>query len=92
MCKQLLWSVFRPNNEYRSKEWEDIMNQAGSLESIMLDGAKRILGCSSKTSNEATRCEMGLDTLQSCSDRPKLKWWYKLATLPEDRFHKQLFN
>ena len=22
----------------------------------------------------------------------KLKWWYKLATLPEDRYPKQLFN
>ena len=35
---------------------------------------------------------MGLDTLQSCRDRAKLKWWYKLATLPEDRYPKQLFN
>ena len=25
---------------------------------------------------------MGLDTLQSCRDRAKLKSWYKLATLP----------
>ena len=28
---------------------------------------------------------MGLDTLQSRGDRAKLKWWYKLATLPEDQ-------
>ena len=35
---------------------------------------------------------MGLDTLQSRRDRAKLKWWYKLATLPEDRHPKQLFN
>ena len=35
---------------------------------------------------------MGLDTLQSRRDRAKLKWWYKLATLPEDRYPKQLFN
>ena len=25
-------------------------------------------------------------------DRAKLKWWYKLAILPEDRYPKQLFN
>ena len=31
-------------------------------------------------------------SLQSCRDRAKLKWWYKLATLPEDRYPKQLFN
>ena len=27
---------------------------------------------------------MGLDTLQSRTDRAKMKWWYKLATLSED--------
>ena len=60
-------------------------SQAGSLESIILDGAKWILGCS-KTCNEAVRGDMGLDTLQSRRDRAKLKWWYKLhvATLPKD--------
>ena len=47
-----------------------------------------MLGCSSKTCNEAVRGDMGLDTLQSRRDRAKLKWWYKLATLPEDRYPK----
>ena len=35
---------------------------------------------------------MGLDTLQIRGDRAKLKWWYKLATLPKARYPKQLFN
>ena len=65
------------------------MSQASSLESVMLDGTKWILVCSSKTYNEAVREDMGLYTLQSCRDRAKLKWWYKLATLPDDR---HLFN
>ena len=30
--------------------------------------------------------------MQSRRDRAKFKWWYKLATLPEDRYPKQLFN
>ena len=34
-----------------------------SLESIILDGAKRILRCST-TCNEAIRGDMGVDTLQ----------------------------
>ena len=72
--------------------WEGNKSQAGSLESIILDGAKRILRCSSKTCNEAVRGDMRLDTLHSRRDRAKLKWWYKLATLPEDRYPKQLFN
>ena len=41
---------------------------------------------------KAVSGDMGLDTLQSRRDRAKLKWWYKLATLPEDRYPKQLFN
>ena len=82
----LLLSVIRPSIEYDSEVWEGNKRQAGSLESITLDGAKRILGCSSKTSNEAVRGDMGLDTLQSCRDRAKLKWWYKLALLPVNRY------
>ena len=35
---------------------------------------------------------MGLETLKSRRDTAKLKWWYKLATMPEDRFPKQLFS
>ena len=78
----LLLSVIRLSIEYGSEVWEGNKTQAGSLESIILDGAKRILGCSSKTCNEAVRGDMVLDTLQSCRDRAKLKWWYKLAILP----------
>ena len=62
------------------------------MESIILDGTKRILGCSSKTCNEAVRRDMDLDTLQSRRDRAKLKWWCKLTTLPDDKYPKQLFN
>ena len=35
---------------------------------------------------------MGLETLKSQRARAKLKWWYKLATMPEDTFPKQLFS
>ena len=91
-ARRLLLSVIRPSIEYGSEVWEGNKSQARSLESIILDGAKRILGCSSKTCNEAVRGDMGLDTLQSRRDRAKLKWWYKLATLPEDRYPKHLFN
>ena len=84
--------ILRPGIEYESEVWEGNKSQAGSLESIILDGAKRILGCSSKTCNEAIRGDMGLDTLQSRRDTAKLKWCFKLALLPENRYPKQLFN
>ena len=72
----LLLSVIRPSIEYGSEVWEGNKSQAGSLESIISDGAKWIhaIGCSSKTCNEAVRGNMGLDTLQSRRDRAKLKW------------------
>ena len=56
----LLLSKVRPT---RSKVWESNKTQAATLESVMLGGAKRILGCSSKTCNEAVRGDMGLETL-----------------------------
>ena len=38
----------------------------------MIGGAKRILGCSSRTCNEAVRGDMGLDSLQGRRDKAKL--------------------
>ena len=57
----------------------------------MIGGAKRILGCSSRTCNEAVRGDKGLDSLQGRRDKAKLKWWYKVATMPEHRYSRKLF-
>ena len=62
------------------------MSQVDALESIILGEAKGILGCSSKICSEAVRGDMGLETPKSRRDRAKLKWWYQLARMPEDRF------
>ena len=48
-----------------------------------MDGAKRILGCSSKTCNEAVRGDMGLDALQRRCDRAKLN------TYPKQLFYQE---
>ena len=88
----LLLSVIRPSIEYGSEIWEGNKANINALESILLKGAKKILGCSSKTCNEAVRGDMGLETLKSHRDRAKLKWWYKLATMPDNRYAKQLFS
>ena len=37
---------------------------------------KSLHGCSSKTCSEVVRGDMGLETLKSCRDKAKLKWWY----------------
>ena len=87
----LLISVVRPTLEYGSEVWEGNKAQAAALQSVMIGGAKRILGCSSRTCNEAVRGDMGLDSLQGRRDKAKLKWWYKVATMPEHRYSRKLF-
>ena len=71
--------------------WEGNKSQAVSLESIMLGGVKHVLGCSSKTSNEAIWGDMGLEVLQARRDKRKLSWWYKVISMPLSRYPKQLF-
>ena len=68
----LLLSVVRPTLEYGSDVWEGNKSQRYSCVRIryvgycgyctVLTRAKRILGCSSKTCNEAVRGDMGLET------------------------------
>ena len=48
-------SIITPSVEYGSEVWEGNKSQAGSLESILLDGAEWILLCSSKTCNRAVK-------------------------------------
>ena len=70
VCRLLLLSVVRPSVEYGSAVWDCNKSQASVLEAIILDtgGAKKILGCSSKTCNEAVRGDMALDLLSSRRD------------------------
>ena len=67
--------------------WEGIKAQATALESVMIGGAKRILGCSSRSCIEAVRGDMGLDSLQHRRDKAKLM----VATMPEHRYSRKLF-
>ena len=55
----------------------------------MLGGAKHILGCSSKTCNRGDMC---LETLQGRRDKAKLKLWYRLASMSEDRYPRRVFT
>ena len=57
--------IVRPSLENGSEVWEGNKSQAAALESVLLGGGKRILGCSSKTYNEAVRGDLGIDTLHA---------------------------
>ena len=50
--RMLLLSVLHTSPEYGSEVWDGNKSQAASPEKIMLGGAKRVLGYSSKTSNK----------------------------------------
>ncbi len=65
----LLVSVLRPSLEHGSEVWACNTRQTASLESIQLGAAKKLLGCSSKTYNEAVRRDMGLKSLKGRRDR-----------------------
>ena len=86
------WQWLEPTLEYGSEVWEANKAQAAALESVVLGGAKRILGCSSRTCNEAVRGDMGLESLQGRRDKVKLKLWYKLACMEDDRYPHKLFR
>ena len=86
----LCWQWLEPTLEYGSEVWEANKTQAAALESLLLGGAKCILGCLSRTCNEAVRGDMGLGSLQGHRDKAKLKWWYKLAVMEDDRYPHKL--
>ena len=76
----LLISVVRPTLEYGSEVWEGNKAQAAALESAYPFFFVK-----------AVRGDMGLDSLQGRRDKAKLKWWYKVATMPEHRYSRKLF-
>ena len=67
--RMFLLAVVRPILEYGSEVWEANKAQAAALESVVLGGAKRILGCLSRTCNEVVRGDMGLESLHGRRDK-----------------------
>ena len=82
-------SVLCHTLEYGSKVWACNKQQTASLESIQLGAAKKILGCSSKTCNEAVRGDTGLESFKGRRDRCKLRWWYN-NNLDDERYSRLL--
>ena len=70
--------------------------KAVSLESIILDGPKRMLGCSSKTCNEAVRGDMGLRRIHMNPDSIRIESSFVQSSSrlirieSESRSHEQL--
>ena len=88
----MLVSVLPSTLEYGSEVWACNKRQIASLESTQLGAAEKMLGCSSKTCNEAVRGDMGLESLKGRRDRCKLKWWYKVYNLDAERYPRLLLD
>ena len=85
-------SVLHPTLEYGSEVWACNKWRTASLKSLQLGAAKKMLGCSSKTCNEAVRGDMGLESLKGRRDRCKPKWWYKVNNLDSERYPRLLLD
>ena len=55
------------------------------LETVQMAAAKRVLGCSSTTSNTVLRAELGICPLKTNRDVRKLKWQCKVKNMPKKR-------
>ena len=75
-CRLLLLSVFRPSLEYGSELWEGNKSQAAALESVLLGGGKRILGCSSKTCRQLGGILVLIHYRAVGIKLIMLMWWY----------------
>ena len=84
----ILMNVIVPKLEYAGKVWEGKAKFVKQLETVRMIVAKKILGCSSTTSNTAvSRAELGMYPLNIDLNRyvRKLKWQYKVKTMPENK-------
>ena len=67
-----------PKLEYVGKVWEGHTKFVKQLEAVQMTAAKKILGCSSTTSNTVLRAELGMYPLKTNRDVGKLKRQYEV--------------
>ena len=80
-------NVIVPKLEYAGGAREGNAKLVEQLETVQMTAAKKILGCSSTTSNAVLRAELGMYPLKTSISRDvrKLKWQYKVENTPEKR-------
>ena len=85
MC--FLISVIIPKEEYAGEVWEGNAEFVKKLETVQVTAAKnkKILGCSSTTSNTVVRAELGMYPIKTKRDVRKLKWQCKVRNIPGKR-------
>ncbi|CAB1099916.1 unnamed protein product [Ectocarpus sp. CCAP 1310/34] len=81
----VLLNLIVPKLEYAGEVWEGKEKAVKQLETVQMTAAKKILGCSSTTSNTVLRAELGMYSLKTKRDMQKLNWQYKVSRMSDDR-------
>ena len=79
----ILIDVIVPKLGYAGEAWEGNARLVKQLETIRMTAAKKVLGCSSTTSNTVLGAELGMYPLKTNRDVRKLKWQYKARNMPK---------
>ena len=62
------------------------------FEKLQLQMGKRILRCSSRTSEEVVRGELGWERQKARGDEMRLRSWGKIIRMREDRIVKRIYR
>jgi len=87
---QVYKAMVRPLLEYCSEV--SSITPWPAAEALQLSMAKRILACSSRTSSEAARGELGLMRMEARYQQARVCFWGKLHTMPADSPARRVFE
>ena len=77
---RIIWmSLVRSVIEYGNEIWGDACTN--DFEKIQLQMGKRILRCSSRTSEEVVRGELGWERQKARGDEMRLRYWGKIKRM-----------
>ena len=83
----ILMNAIVPKLEYAGDIWEGNAKLVKQLltTTVQMTAAKKVLKCSSTTSNRVLRAELGTYPLKTNRNVRKLKWQHKVRNMPKKR-------
>jgi exonuclease III len=90
LAVQLWKTLIRPCLEYGCEIWGD--TEWKEAEQLQRLAAKRILHCSSNTTNEAVLGELGWWSMRARFDLLRLRFWGKVVNMPLESVVKRVYN
>ena len=74
----LMYEIVPEELGYAGEGWEGNAKFVKQMKKVPMTTAKKVLGCSSTTSNTVLRTELGMHPLKTNRDVSKMKWQYKV--------------